>query len=235
MARVLIVDEDPQIRRFLGISLGTCGHRVVEADNVAEGLRLGQGRKFDLIILEPGLLDMSGQEVISAIRRRSAVPIIVLSSCADEVNKVEALDRGANDYVVKPFGIGELMARVRVALRQRSNATKPGVVVAGDVHIDLASRRVTREGRDIHLTKREFDLLKVLASTPDHVLSHQALLKAVWKRVRGDGVTYLRVYISQLREKLERIPSRPTLIVTEPGAGYRLKTSSLPRTGSDCT
>jgi two-component system KDP operon response regulator KdpE len=145
MARVLIVDEDPQIRRFLGISLGTCGHRVVEADNVAEGLRLGQGRKFDLIILEPGLSDMKGQEVISAIRRRSAVPIIVLSSCADEANKVEALDRGANDYVVKPFGIGELIARVRVALRRRTNAAKPSVVVAGDVHIDLASRRVTRD------------------------------------------------------------------------------------------
>jgi two-component system, OmpR family, KDP operon response regulator KdpE len=232
MARVLIVDEDPQIRRFLGVSLGTCGHRVVEADSTAEGLRLGQGRKFDLIILEPGLSDMNGQEVISAIRRRSTVPIIVLSSCADEANKVEALDRGANDYVVKPFGIGELMARIRAALRYPPLAAKPSVVVAGNLRIDLVERRVSRDGRDIHLTKREFDLLKVLASAPDHVLSHQALLKAVWKKVEGDGAPYLRVYISQLREKLECVPSHPTLIVTEAGAGYRLKTSGVPPIGS---
>lgn len=238
MARVLIVDADPQIRRFLGVSLGTCGHRVVEADSVAAGLRLGLGHKFDLIILEPGLADMNGQEAITAIRRRSTVPIIVLSACADEANKVEALDRGANDYVVKPFGIGELMARVRAALRPIPRAAaRPGIVMAGDLRIDLDQRRVSRDGRDIHLTRREFDLLKTLAASPDHVLSHQALLKAVWKTVRGDGVSYLRVYISQLREKLEPIPSHPTLIVTEPGAGYRLKTSgaAIPpcRSGSD--
>ncbi|SEH41142.1 response regulator [Magnetospirillum fulvum] len=225
MARVLVVDEDPQVRRFLGVSLETCGHRVAEAENASDGLRLCQGRKYDLIILDPGVSDMTGLEVISSIRRRSAAPIIVLSNRADEATKVEALDRGADDYVVKPFGIGELMARMRAALRTSRPLLKPALVVVGDLRIDLSERRITRNGRDVHLTKREFDLLKVLASTPDHVISHHALLKAVWKTVRGDGVTYLRVYIMQLREKLERIPSRPTLIVTEPGVGYRLKTS----------
>ena len=225
MARVLVVDADPQIRRFLGVSLETCGHRVAEAGNASDGLRLCQRRKYDLIILDPGVSEMTGLEVISSIRRRSTTPIIVLSNSADVATKVEALDRGANDYVVKPFGIGELMARMRVALRNSRPQAKPAVVIVGNLRIDLMERRVTRDGSDVHLTKREFDLLKVLASTPDHVISHQALLKAVWKTVRGDGVTYLRVYIMQLREKLERVPSRPTLIVTEPGAGYRLKMS----------
>jgi len=225
MARVLVVDEDPQIRRFLGVCLEPCGHRVAEAGSASDGLRLCLGRKYDLIILDPGVSDMTGLEVISSIRRRRTAPIIVLSNRADEATKVEALDRGANDYVLKPFSIGELMARIRVALRNSRPQAKPAVVVVGDLRIDLTGRRVIRNGRDVHLTKREFDLLKVLASTPDHVISHQALLKAVWKSVRGDGVTYLRVYIMHLREKLERVPSRPALIVTEPGAGYRLKMS----------
>jgi len=226
MARVLIVDEDPQIRRFLSVSLGTYGHRVVEADSAAEGIRLGQRHEFDLVILEPRLQDMSGQEAITAIRQKSTVPIIVLSACADEANKVEALDRGADDYVVKPFAIGELMARVRALLKHRPAAARSGVVVAGDLHIDLARRHVVRRGKDVHLTKREFDLLKTLALHPDHVLSHQTLLRAVWGPARENALSYLRVYIMQLREKLERVPATPTLIVTEPGIGYRLKTSN---------
>jgi two-component system KDP operon response regulator KdpE len=228
MARVLIIDADPNVRRLLGISLGTIGHRVVEVDNVAEGTRLGQGRKFDLVILEPGFAevpDMNGHEVITAIRQRSTAPIIVLSSCADEARKVEALDRGADDYVVKPFSIGELMARVRAALRQKRHAAEPGIVIAGDVRIDLTQRRIFRNGEDVHLTKREFALLKALASSPDHVLTHQALIKAAWGQVRGDAITYLRVFIMQLRAKLERNPSSPTIIVTEQKAGYRLKTT----------
>ena len=225
MARVLIVDADPQIRRFLGVSLGTCGHRVVEADSVAAGLRLGLGHKFDLIILEPGLADMNGQEAITAIRRRSTVPIIVLSACADEANKVEALDRGANDYVVKPFGIGELMARVRAALRRPDDGGEPERLRIGGLMLDFARRVVTRDGREVHLSKKEYDLLHLLGRHADYVLTHGQILKEVWGPAHADDLGYLRVYVNQLRQKLEEDPGRPRLILTEPGVGYRLKTT----------
>lgn len=178
MARILVVDEDRRIRRSLAVSLRIDGHKVVEADRAEEGVRLGRGGRFDLVILDCSCTE--GQEIITAIHNTIGVPIIVLSTCAAEARKVEALDRGANDYVVKPFGIGELMARVRAVLRRHLPAVPPGIVVAGALRIDLGHRRVTRNGEEVHLTRREFDLLKVLASNPDHVLSHQALLRSVW-------------------------------------------------------
>jgi len=224
MARVLIIDEDQKIRRFLCINLRTGGHLVEEAESKPDGIRYWQESEFDLIILDLGQPAMIGPEVLAAFGRKGTVPVIVLSECADEVMIVKVLDLGANDYVVKPFSIGELIARVRVALRKAQPRDAPRIVDAGDVRIDLAERRVTRDGRDIHLTKREFDLLKTLASRPDHVLPHHFLVKTVWGHVRGNAITYLRGYIMQLREKLERTPSCPTIIVTEPAAGYRLRT-----------
>lgn len=233
MARVLVIDKDPQIRQFFRISLGAGAHRVTEASSAAEALRPARGRKFDLIILEPDLPDGDGLNLVSAVLDRYATPTIVLSSCGDEAAKVEALDRGAADYVVKPFGVGEMMARIRAALRQSRPANRPGRVVVGDLTIDLGEWHVDRAGQAIHLTRREFKLLKVLASKPDYVLTHAEILRAIWKKARGDGMAYLRVYIKQLRGKLERIPSAPTLIVTEPGIGYRLRASGIPADAKD--
>ena len=223
MARILVIDPDLQVRRFLGVSLKAGGHKVIDVDNGAEGIAAGRGRKVDLVILDLDLPDLDGQEVISAIRDSGMVPIIVLSARAEEGQKVEALDRGANDFVAKPFGIGELLARVRAALRPKPGTPKPGIVVSGNVCIDLRRRTVTRDGAPVHLTKREFELLMILASSPDHVLPHQRMARLAWG-TRGTGdVTKLRVYINQLRQKLEADPSVPRIIVTEAGIGYRLR------------
>lgn len=223
MARILVIDPDPQIRRFLAVSLMAGGHKVVGVESAAEGIAVGRGRKVDLVILDLDLPDLDGQEVISTIREGGTVPIIVLSARNEEGQKVEALDRGANDFVAKPFGIGELLARVRAALRPKAGGTKPDVVVAGAVRIDLHRRTVTRNGQPVHLTKREYELLKVLASSPDHVLPHQRLARLAWGARGTDDVAKLRVYIQQLRQKLEAAPSAPHIIVTEAGIGYRLR------------
>jgi two-component system, OmpR family, KDP operon response regulator KdpE len=226
MARILVIDREPQIRTFLAVSLGASGHKVVEAENAVDGLNLGRGRKYDLVILDIDLPDMNGQDLVSAIRKGSSVPIMVLSARSEEAQKVEALDRGANDYVVKPFAIGELLARIRAALRHKADRTKPEFVVAGDVRIDLTRRTVTRGNQAIHLTKREFELLKVLASSPDHVLPHLRLAKLAWGAPSADDTARLRVYINQLRQKLEATPSAPQIIITEAGIGYRLRTNA---------
>ncbi|MFZ0695398.1 MAG: response regulator [Alphaproteobacteria bacterium] len=224
MPRILVVDDEPQIRKFLRISLGANGYDVAEAANAKDGIEAARLQKPDVVILDLGLPDMDGQEAISAIRELGDMPILVLSVRASEADKVEALDRGATDYVVKPFGIGELMARLRAAMRRRSAAEKANQVVqAGTVKMDFARRIVTRNGEEIHLSKREFELLKFLASSADHVLTHSQILKAVWGPAHVEDTAYLRVYVNQLRQKLEDDPSEPQLILTELGIGYRLR------------
>lgn len=225
--RILVIDDEPQIRKFMRISLTANGYEVIEAENAAQGIEAANSQQPDLLILDLGLPDLDGQEVISAVRERSEVPIVVLSVRAGELDKVEALDRGANDYIVKPFGVAELMARVRAVLRQRAikgmGKGNDDVVEAGSVQIDLSRRIVTRDGAEVHLSKREWGLLAFLASQPDHVLTHKQILKEVWGPAHGEDTAYLRVYVNQLRQKLEVDPAAPTLIVTDAGVGYRLK------------
>ena len=194
MARILVVDDEAQIRKFLRISLGANGHTVIEAETASAGVKTVQTEKIDLVILDLGLPDMDGQEAITAMREASAVPIVVLSVRSQEVDKVEALDRGADDYVVKPFGIGELMARVRAALRQNANSeTAPESLRIGDLCLDFARRIVTLRDEEVHLSKREYELLHYLASAPDHVLTHRQILKEVWGPAHTDDTAYLRV------------------------------------------
>jgi two-component system KDP operon response regulator KdpE len=222
-ARILVVDDEPQIRRFLRISLVANGYQVIEAERAAEALAAARETMPDLVILDLGLPDLDGQEVITALRQTMDVPIIVLSVRADEMDKVEALDRGANDYVVKPFGVAELMARIRASLRPSSDKDAPDVVEIGPVVIDLKRRVVTRAGEEVRLSRREWDILAVLARRPDHVLTHRTILREVWGPAHIDETAYLRVYVRQLRQKLESDPACPRLIVTDPGVGYRLK------------
>ncbi len=226
MSRILVVDDEAPIRRFLRISLGANGHQVAEAENGAEALALVRADPPDLVILDLGLPDMDGQDVVSAIRDISPVPILILSVRAGEADKVEALDRGAEDYVAKPFGIAELMARVRVALRRSPQAASTAIIQAGPVVIDPDRRIVTRDGAELRLSRREQDLLFVLARQADHVLTHRQILREVWGPAHVEDTAYLRVYIGQLRQKLEPNPAEPVLIVTEPGVGYRLRTDA---------
>jgi two-component system KDP operon response regulator KdpE len=225
MARILVVDDEPQIRRFLRISLTANGHEVVEADGGRQAVRLVRSDPPDLVILDLGLPDMDGQEVVSGIREAApALPVIVLSVRAGETDKVEALDRGAEDYVTKPFGISELMARVRVALRSRpAAAAPPQPLCIGEVEIDPERRVVTRAGQELKLSRREQDLLFCLARRADHVVTHQEILRQVWGPAHVEDTAYLRVYVNQLRQKLEADPAQPRLLVTEPGVGYRLR------------
>ncbi len=222
-ARILVVDDEPQIRRFLRISLAANGYEVIEAETASQGIAAALEAAPDLVILDLGLPDMDGQEVITTLRRTMDQPIIVLSVRAQELDKIEALDRGANDYVVKPFGVGELMARIRASLRPRQAEDVAEVVESGSVRIDLGRRVVTCAGEEARLSRREWDILAALARHPDHVLTHRALLKEVWGPAHVEDTAYLRVYIGQLRQKLEDDPAKPKLIVTDPGVGYRLK------------
>ena len=221
---VLVVDDEPPIRRFLRTSLVASGYRIVEADNAAGALRLLAGEKPDLVILDLGLPDRSGLEVIAEIRRTSTVPILVLSARHDEQSKVEVLDLGADDYVSKPFGMDELMARLRAALRHAFQAQgELAVFVSGDLTVDLVRRHVTRGVQEIKLSPKEFDLLRHLVMHAGKVLTHGHLLREVWGPAQAEEVQYLRVFIRGLRQKLEPDPTRPTHILTELGVGYRLQ------------
>lgn len=223
-AHLLVIDDEPQIRRFLGISLTANGYRVSEADGATSGITAARDLKPDLVVLDLGLPDGDGQDVISAIRSFSDCPILILSVRADEFDKVEALDRGANDYMVKPFGIAELMARLRALLRSRSPGPSNDTLSLGPVSLSMTRRVIRRDGEEIHLSKREWDLLACLAAAPDHVLTHRHLLRSVWGPAHVEDTAYLRVYIGQLRQKLEEDPANPRFLLTEPGIGYRLKT-----------
>jgi two-component system, OmpR family, KDP operon response regulator KdpE len=222
MAKVLIVDDEAPIRRFLRIALEAEGHETSEAAGAREALRQAAFVSPDLVILDLGLPDGDGQEVLVRLREWSAVPVLVLSVRADEREKVRALDAGADDYVVKPFGTPELMARVRRLLRRAGEEPAPPEVRVGHVLIDLAGRRVLRHGAEVKLSPREYDLLRLLAVNRGKLLTHRFLLTEVWGAAHVADTQYLRVYVGQLRKKLEDDPLRPRLIVTEPAVGYRL-------------
>ncbi len=223
-AIILVVDDEPAIRRLLRTSLLGQGYDVVEAEDGAAALAAVEREKPDLVILDLGLPDLAGIEVIRSLRQRSALPIIVLSVRDDERGKVEALDGGADDYVTKPFGIDELVARIRTALRHRFQAQgeKP-LFVAGDLTVDLVRRSVRRGGEEVHLSPKEYDLLAELVANAGKVLTHRHILNKVWGPAHTEDAQYLRVFIRSLRGKLEADPARPRHIITEPGVGYRLR------------
>ena len=220
---VLVVDDEPPIRRFLRTTLGAQGYRVIEAESGAAALADGLSAKPDIIILDLGLPDMDGLQVIPAIRAISSVPIIVLSIRDDEGGKVDALDLGADDYVTKPFGMAELVARIRAALRHRYQAQgELPLFASGDLSVDLVRRRVTVRGDEVKLSPKEYDILKLLVMHAGKVLTHGQILRQVWGPAQENDVQYLRVFVRQLRQKLEADPARPAHILTEPGVGYRL-------------
>jgi two-component system KDP operon response regulator KdpE len=220
---ILVIDDEPQILRALKTILGEKNFRVSTAVRGEEGLAAAAANPPDIVILDLGLPDIDGIEVCRRLREWTQCPIIVLSVRESERDKVAALDKGADDYLVKPFGIEELLARVRVALRHagRAKGSKATKITAGTMVIDLAWHLVTREGEEVKLTATEYKLLAYLASNAGRVLTHQAILTNVWDPADADHVEYLRVYIRQLRKKLETDPEKPEFIVTEPGIGYR--------------
>ncbi len=221
--RVLIVDDEPQILRFLRTTLGANGFEVIEAANAAEALRRAAADAPDVVVLDLGLPDMDGKDVIKKLREWSEVPIVVLSARAREPEKIEALDAGADDYVNKPFGIGELMARLRAALRHKlKREGSPPVFKLGDLSVDLVKRIVKRGATQLHLTPKEYDLLRVFVQNAGKVVTQRQLLEAVWGPAHVDDASYLRVYVGQLRRKIE-IESEAPLIENEPGVGYRLR------------
>ena len=223
-ATILVVEDEPEIRRFLRTSLGAEGYRVVEAESGVQGVTDAGTHKPDLAIVDLGLPDLDGVEVIRRIRAWSPMPIIVLSARAREQAKVDALDAGADDYVTKPFGVGELLARLRVALRHaaRSGSGGTSLIRLGNVELDLERRRVIRAGGEVHLTPIEFRLLACLAQHLGMVTTHRQLLREVWGPSHVEHTHYLRIYMKQLREKLEDDPVRPRFLLTESGVGYRL-------------
>jgi two-component system KDP operon response regulator KdpE len=216
------------MRRFLRASLGASGFKLIEASSGAEALSLAASHNPELVLLDLGLPDEDGVIVTRKLREWSRVPIIIISARGREANKVEALDAGADDYLTKPFGVSELLARMRVALRhaaQTGGAPAP-VFEVGELHLDLARREVKRGGVEVHLTPIEYRLLSLLAQHAGKVLTHSHILKEVWGPGHAEQTHYLRVYMAQLRRKIEADPARPKLLMTEPGVGYRLKDSA---------
>ena len=220
--RILAVDDEPQILRALRTSLAARGHEVLTAPNGETALDTLTSNEVDLVILDLGLPGIDGVEVIRRLRTWSAVPMVVLSVRDAQADKVAALDAGADDYVTKPFGMDELQARMRAVLRRTSagEGERP-VVRVGDLEIDLARQLVTKAGQPIHLTRTEFALLELFATNPGKLLTHRWLLKKVWGDAYQDESHYVRVYVAGLRKKLEQDPGSPSLILTEPGVGYR--------------
>lgn len=223
-AKILVIEDDPQIRKFLTITLTAHDYTVIAVESGKEGIRLATSVKPDAMLLDLGLPDLDGTEVIRSVRAWSKLPIIVLSVRDGEAEKIKAFDLGANDYVTKPFGAGELLARLRAALRNAIIAEAEDTVVAlGDLQIDLLQRQVTLRGERIKLSPKEFSLLKVLALNAGKLLTHHYLMRQVWGEAYGADNQYLRIYIAQLRQKLEQDPARDQFIVNEPGIGYRLE------------
>jgi len=223
---ILLIEDEPQMRRFLRVTLQTHGYRLIEASSGQEGLTEGTTRNPDVILLDLGLPDMDGIEVVQRFREWSEVPVIIISAREQEEDKVKALDAGADDYLTKPFGADELLARIRVALRHRamqSAGQRDSLFVAGELKVDLASRQVFIKDEEIHLTPIEYRLLAVLIRHAGKVVTHKQLLKEVWGPVYTDQQQYLHVYMAQLRKKVESDPARPRLLINEPAVGYRLK------------
>jgi two-component system KDP operon response regulator KdpE len=221
--RILVVDDEPAIRRFLRTSLGAQGYSVLEAEDGETGLAMVRRNAIDVLVLDLGLPGIGGLDVLKRLRDEgSSVPVIVLSSRTDEAGKVAALDIGADDYVTKPFGVDELLARIRAAVRHRlqQEGEKP-VFRSGDLAVDLVRRIVTVRGHEVKLTPREYDILRALVAHAGKVLTHKFLLKEVWGS--ETDVQYLRIYIRSLRQKIEANPEQPSLVTTEQGVGYRLR------------
>jgi len=223
MSRILVVDDDRQLLRALRINLTARGYGVVVALTGAQGLSAASREGPDLVIVDLGLPDMDGVEVVAGVRGWSAVPVIVLSARHLEQSKVRALDAGADDYVTKPFGMDELLARVRAALRRATPVAEAPVVRTGSFTVDLAARRVTRDGTDVRLTPTEWHVLEVLVRNAGKLVTQRQLLQEVWGPRYESETNYLRVYLAQLRAKLEPDPARPRYLLTEPGMGYRFQ------------
>jgi two-component system KDP operon response regulator KdpE len=228
-ATILVIDDEPQIRRVMRATLASQGYTVTEARSGEEALEMLRGEQPDLILLDVNLPGMGGLEVCREIRERSDVPIVMLTVRNTEKDKVQALDAGADDYVVKPFGMEELRARIRAALRRASAAEPLAPVDSPELRIDFESRKVTVQGRPVRLTPKEFGLLRQLVASAGKPLAHRSLLQAVWGPDYGEETEYLRVFINQLRKKIEPDPRHPRYIHTEPWVGYRFE---LPRAAS---
>lgn len=230
-ALIAVIEDEAPIRKFLRASLTAEGYRVEEADTAQSGLRLVTQYRPDMILLDLGLPDRDGKELVAEIRGWSDVPVIILSARDQEREKVAALDAGADDYLTKPFGVSELLARIRVALRHHSRMTSPSLTPSalsyldGPLRIDLAARRVFLNDDEVKLTKIEFDLLSLLVRHAGHVLTHRALLKEVWGPNAVQETHYVRVFVANLRKKIEPDPARPRYILTEQGVGYRFRES----------
>ena len=223
MSRILVVDDEPQIVRALGIHLRARGYEVATASDGTEALQAAAARVPDLVILDLGLPDLDGVDVITGLRGWSNVPILVLSGRADSVDKVDAFDAGADDYVTKPFGMDELLARLRAMLRRNAPAGDQPTVEFGDTCVDLAATRVTVRGEEVRLTPTEWRLLELLVRNPGRLISRRQILEQVWGPGYENAQGNLRLYIAQLRRKLEAEPSRPRHLRTEPGMGYRFE------------
>ncbi|MGK3144426.1 two-component system response regulator KdpE [Pantoea sp. C2G6] len=221
MTTVLIVEDEKEIRRFVRLALENEGLKVFDADTLQRGLIEAATRKPDLVILDLGLPDGDGTDFIRDLRQWSALPVIVLSARSDEQDKIAALDAGADDYLTKPFGVGELLARVRVALRRHNGQQPEAKVTFADVSVDFAARRVQRGGEEVHLTPTEFRLLSILLNNAGKVLTQRQLLSQVWGPNAVEHSHYLRIYMGHLRQKLEANPTQPAHLLTETGVGYR--------------
>jgi two-component system KDP operon response regulator KdpE len=223
---ILLIEDEPQMRRFLRITLQSQGYRLVEAVTAQEGLIQATTRNPDVVLLDLGLPDLDGLEVAKRLREWTQTPIIVISAREQELDKVKALDAGADDYLTKPFNAGELLARIRVALRhasRRNVGQQEPVFVLQNLRVDLSQRQVFVDDEEVHLTPNEYKLLTVLIRHAGKVITHSQLLKEVWGPAHVNEVQYLRVYMTQLRHKLEIDPARPRFLMNEPGIGYRLK------------
>jgi two-component system KDP operon response regulator KdpE len=224
--KILVVDDEPAIRRLLRTTLHSQGYRVIEAETGREALLRLRAEEPDVMVLDLGLPDMDGIEVIRAVREESQIPVLILSIRGDDRGKVQALDLGADDYVTKPFSTEELLARIRAALRHglQAQGTVP-VFQGGDLKVDLVRHMVTLRGGELHLSPKEYEILAFLVANAGRVVTHQQLLRAVWGSPYAAEVQYLRVYVRQLRQKIEENPTQPRYILTEPGVGYRLRDS----------
>ncbi|MES2336838.1 MAG: response regulator [Pseudomonadota bacterium] len=224
---VLIIEDDPHIRRLLRGALARAGHVVVEAATARDGVSLAASEKPAVVLLDLGLPDRDGLELIQLLRERTNATIIVVSAREDTDEKVAALDLGADDYITKPFDTDELLARIRTALRHRVKAVGEATVIRfGEVVVDLEHRRVTRGADEVHLTPKEYEVLSELTRRPDRVVGHTAILRAVWGPAHESDIDYLRIVVRALRKKLEPDPARPSWLINEPGVGYRLRTTA---------
>jgi two-component system KDP operon response regulator KdpE len=224
---ILLIEDEPQMRRFLRVTLRSQGYRLVEAETGGDGLIQAANRKPAVILLDLGLPDMDGLDVTEKLRGWSNTPIIIISAREQERDKVRALDAGADDYLTKPFGADELLARIRVSLRhlaRRQDSREEPDFRAGDLHVDFSRRQVFLAQEEIHLTPIEYRLLTILIRNADRVVTHNQLLREVWGPRQVNQVQYLRVYMAQLRQKLEADPARPRYFINEPGIGYRFRT-----------